>query len=287
MSKSKEDEFPGWRVSILAGMTQATLVTATGYPLDLFKSRMQSLSYKNTWECARDIFVNGCKDGGLSGGIKGLYRGASMPWVSHMIKRPTQLPISEFLKSRYTSSLKNNEKGKMYYNYLIGAACGVTGAIFGTPLQVIKIGMQTAHLSYIPFGPIDYAKKEISLNGMKGLYRGFVPTLIKDILFGAWFIGSYYSIRDIVGTDTWYKNFFNGSAAHCVTWSLLIPVDYVKTNIQRDQSGNKTVLSVIKEGYLRGGLRIFWKGVIPACARTVPVSGVAMTGYEYVRRKLI
>ncbi len=66
---------------------------------------------------------------------------------------------------------------------------------------------------------------------------------------------------------------------------ILIPIDFVKTNIQRS-SKPITIREVIKTTLKRDGPRAFWKGVLPACARTIPVSGIAMTGYEYVRAQL-
>ena len=67
---------------------------------------------------------------------------------------------------------------------------------------------------------------------------------------------------------------------------LLIPIDYVKTNIQRSEK-KRHILEVVREGYRQGGIGIFWRGVIPACLRTIPVSGCAMIGYETVRSMLM
>ena len=301
MSEEKSEEkykLPRWIGNTIAGMTQATLVTITGYPFDLVKSKMQvrKTPYVNSVQCVKDIVK--------TNGLRGLYRGSMMPWMSHMIKRPLQFPVSEYLKSKFTTddpihSIRNN--------YIIGAGCGVFGPLFGTPLQVVKVGMQTSS-SDAYSNSFVYAKNVVNSKGIKGLYRGFVPTVIKDSIFGGSFVGTYYSLRDHIGTDKWYKNFFNGAIAHCFTWYMFIPIDYVKTNIQRNIQTNiqtniqrngggigdgtrtkkaPTIIEVIQKGYSKGGIRIFWKGVLPACARTIPVSGIAMTGYEYVRKMLL
>jgi hypothetical protein len=280
---------PKWAGNILAGMTQATLVTITGYPFDLVKAKMQAkrkVTYTNALACVKDVVK--------SDGMFGLYRGSAMPWISHMIKRPAQFPVSEYLKSRYATNANHERWERIRNNYIIGAGCGIIGPIFGTPLQVIKVGMQTSSADAYK-SSLAYARSELKNRGLRGMYRGFIPTAVKDCVFGGSFVGSYYTLRDTVGTDSWMKNFFNGAAAHCITWFLFIPIDYVKTNIQRAKVPTKrsggvstkpTILGVIKEGYRQGGIRIFWKGVIPACVRTIPVSGVAMTGYEWVRKSL-
>jgi hypothetical protein len=97
------------------------------------------------------------------------------------------------------------------------------------------------------------------------------------------FIGNYYTLRDVIGSDVWYKNFFNGSLAHCLTWLILIPIDHVKTTIQKSEI-KLTIREAVATTYRKGGVRIFWKGVIPACLRTIPVSGISMIGYEKIRK---
>lgn len=279
MDHSSIPAVPKWLGNLLAGMTQATLVTITGYPFDLVKAKMQAkrkVPYRNALDCVTQVVKQN--------GVTGLYRGSAMPWISHMIKRPAQFPISEYLKTRYAPSESEGWR-RTTNNYLIGGISGLIGPIFGTPLQVIKVGMQTSQTSENSFA---YGRSLLQERGVAGFYRGFIPTVIKDSVFGGSFVGTYYTLRDGIGTDSWAKNFFNGAAAHCITWYLFIPIDYVKTNIQRASRGDTkpTIREVVLEGYRRGGWRIFWKGVVPACVRTIPVSGVAMTGYEMVRQAL-
>ncbi len=125
-------------------------------------------------------------------------------------------------------------------------------------------------------------KSIFETKGLRGFYRGFVPTLAKDSLFGASFLGHYYTLRDYLGCDVWYKSFISGAIAHCVTWLFFIPIDTIKTQYQTINN-NRTIPQIISETYKKDGITRFWRGVVPACLRTIPVSGVAMIGYEHVR----
>jgi hypothetical protein len=50
-------------------------------------------------------------------------------------------------------------------------------------------------------------------------------------------------------------------------------------------SGTKlSIASAISMTLQRYGIAGFWRGVLPACIRTIPVSGVAMVGYEWIRK---
>jgi solute carrier family 25 (mitochondrial carnitine/acylcarnitine transporter), member 20/29 len=254
----------GFVANATGALVQATLVTITGYPFDLVKTRMQSNLYPTTLGCFKGTIKNE--------GLAGLYRGFAMPSISHLIKRPVQYTVAENLKTKTTNA---------WHNYVIGAGSGILGSVFGTPLQVIKVAMQTSTES-VNKNSWDYAKYNYAKHGIQGFYRGFVPTLTKDAVFGMSFIGTYYTLRDYSGTDQWYKNFINGAGSHCITWCTFMPIDYVKTTIQKSEK-KLTIRDAVKSSYGVHGPLIFWKGVIPACLRTIPVTGIAMTGYEFVR----
>ncbi len=272
--KNHNKRFSPWVVNGVSGGVQASLVTLTGYPFDLIKARLQTQRYPTSWECLKGTV--------RKEGVLGLYRGSSMPWLSHMLKRPIQFAASEYLKT--LSGKRNPGKPRYLDNYVIGGVCGLIGPVFGTPLQVVKVAVQTRTDKEVR-NSWDYIKSNYRKSGISGFYRGFLPTVMKDSIFGMSFVGSYYSFRDVLGTDRWYKNFLSGASAHCLTWYLFIPIDYVKTNIQRSKK-NLTVMQVVKSSYAKHGVKVFWKGVVPACIRTIPVSGVAMTGYEWVRQRL-
>jgi len=251
---------------MLAGAANASLVTLVGYPFDTTKVKMQSGLFKTTYSCISYTLEHK--------GIYGFYKGSSMALLSHLIKRPIQYPIIEALK-KYS---KQNNYNNKYYNYLIGGIQGPIGTLFGNPLQVVKIRSQTSKLS-----TTTHAVNIFKESGVRGFYRGFTATLFKDTLFGASYIGTYYTLRDIYGTDNWYQNFCNGAASHMLTWMCLIPIDYVKTNMQKSNVPI-TMKKVIINGYNKHGISGFWRGVVPACLRTVPVSGIAMVGYESIRK---
>ena len=252
-----------------AGATQATLVTAVGYPFDLIKTKMQADNYKSSFECVKNTFS--------AHGIKGFYRGSTAPWISHLLKRPYQYPVGEYLKTLPNTGI--------VHNYMIGGVLGASGSILGTPLQVVKVGMQTTqnNQDQVYKNTRSFLKNIIKTEGVRGMYRGFIPTMVKDSLYGASSQGHYYSIRDTIGTDRGIKTFLSGAVAHCATWMVFIPVDNIKTMVQKPSATKLTIKDAVYTTYSIHGLKGFWRGVVPACIRTIPVSGIAMVGYELVR----
>lgn len=245
---------------VVAGAVQATLVTAVGYPFDTVKVNLQAKNAGSAWDITKNIV--------RQEGIRGLYKGGTMPLLSHLAKRPLQFPCSEYLK-------RNRPEGfGLGWNYIVGAVQGPLGSVFGTPLQVVKIRSQLETNTVV-----GHLKNVIGESGAKGLYRGFTATLAKDCLFSASFLGHYYTLRECWGSDKMYKNFINGATAHCATWMILIPIDFVKTNVQKSKTPT-TISNVVSTTLKTHGPLAFWRGVVPACLRTIPVSGIAMIGYE-------
>lgn len=250
---------------LLGGFANATIVTTLGYPPDILKVKMQSGQYSNYIHCIKDIYHNQ--------GMCGFYKGCSMPWISHCLKRPMQYALAEQCKDKQVFG-----NGR-YSNYITGLFQGSIGTILGNPLQVIKIRSQTNNFSTLENIKFIWNSKNII-----GFYRGFVPTLIKDGIFGMSFLGNYYTLRDEFGSATFQQNFINGALSHCITWMIFIPIDTVKTNVQK--STDKPMINVIKSIYNNYGIIGFWRGIIPACVRTVPLSGCAMMSYEGVRNMI-
>jgi hypothetical protein len=257
---------------MLAGMGHALATTAVGYPFDLIKSRLQTGKYANSILCLKSTFRNE--------GIRGLYRGGSMPLLSHLLKRPIQYPIAEWMKKEM------NTTNSILGNYGIGALNGLTSPLIGTPLQVVKVSMQTSSGSEAgKKNSWSYIKHNFHTNGIMGFYRGFIPTAVKDTVFGTSYIGTYYTLRDFTGTDNWYQSMINGAIAHSTTWFIFMPIDYVKTIVQKSET-SLSVFNVIRTTYCTKGLKEFWRGIVPACLRTVPVSALAMFSYESIRSYL-
>lgn len=136
-----------------------------------------------------------------------------------------------------------------------------------------------------------YIREIISKKGITGMYRGLVPTIMKDTLFGASFLGHYFTLRDyfsanpVAGVPEWGTTFVSGATAQCASWLLLIPIDTIKTRAQR-AGETRNIGQIISSTVRNEGILSLWRGVIPACVRTIPVSGVAMVGYEYIRNTL-
>ena len=251
----------------LAGLTNSSLVLLVGYPFDILQITLQNqkLFYKtkSTWNGFQYLYQNN--------GLKGFYRGASIPFIGFSIIRPLQFNLMEILKNKYQSTPLTN--------FGVGFLSGGLFTIINNPIQVLKIKTQTNYLS-----PTTNIKSIWKNEGIKGFYRGLGPTFLVDTFFSGIYVGIYYTLRDYNKGDSIWKSFINGSIAHCAGWISLMPIDYVKTNLQ-NRSETINVIDILKKGYQSHGFTGFWRGIISACSRGILISGVSMAGYEFVRQK--
>ena len=249
---------------IIPGVAYGLNTTIFGHPFDTIKTRLQSGMYTNTFQCIIKTISNE--------GIKGFYRGASVPTFSHVFKRGYQFPVFHYL----TDENKMNP-------HLAGLICGSSGTIFGNPLQVIKVNTQsTTNSKYI--NAFNFIYKHHKIYGIKGFYRGFKINCLKDGLFASCFLGNY-TIMKLYLENTWYNNFLAGGMCNVIAWSFLIPFDYIKTQIQFDNgtNNNKNIISILSDIHKTKQYKVLWRGIIPTLIRVFPVSGLSMMIYEFLK----
>lgn len=249
---------------LLPGAAQGVTVTLTGHPFDTVKTRMQSGMYSSTMGCIRNTIQEE--------GVAALYRGMSVPMISHVVKRSYQFPIFHYLHDNYGLN-----------PYAAGIISGSSGVILGNPLQVIKVNTQSTKRGQYK-NSLDFMSRHYRTAGLRGFYRGLKINWVKDMVFGSVFMGNYTYMKKYLGEPHHSKNFLAGGVAHMITWGVFIPIDYVKTQVQTGKS--KTITHAVRDIAKGGNYLRLWRGVIPALVRIFPVSGAGMTIYEIVRSKI-
>ena len=80
-----------------------------------------------------------------------------------------------------------------------------------------------------------------------------------------------------------------GAIAGYVFWLFGFPIDLIKTKIQSDSFVNpkfKSILECIQQTYNAGGLKGFYRGLLPCMLRAGPVNAGCFLTYEYSMKYL-
>jgi hypothetical protein len=199
-----------------------------------------------------------------------------MPLLQLVVKRPIEFAIFEWFNVKF--------KGKAYAPVLGGCIAGLTAAVIGCPFSVIKIRMQATGNDV--HSNIREATDAVwKSRGALGFYRGLATSVYKELPFATVYLGIYGNMRDKLPKSFWTPALAGGTAS-IITWTVLLPLDTLKTVIQarvlqdsEPLSGWRQLSAIVRERGLIG----LWAGWTPVALRSLPSSAAAMLAYEAAR----
>ncbi|KAL9654276.1 hypothetical protein ABK040_010307 [Willaertia magna] len=289
-------------VSFASGAVYGITSVIVGQPLDMIKTTMQSTTQINvtnnsTMSVIRNIYKNH--------GFLGFYRGSVPLLVSSSVLRSLQFGgyslALDFIVTNHLISKVDFRKENLNvlevkpYSFhpemfLAGCFGGACRAIAETPVEYLKVRRQTY--------------QSWKLNEM---FRGFSATLLRNMFL----LGTFFIFVDFFTQE--YRNyqvrkelekyedkkaaenkpfefkklnpFFVGSACSTLAWLLVFPFDVIKSQIQSmkvtEQLGVVQRLTIVGKTL---GFRGFFRGVVPASARSIVANGLSMIVFDYVSK---
>lgn len=223
------------------------------HPFDTLKTRCQN-NIKTSWKSDSKLRT-----------LLGLYRGILPPVISVGLEKAivfgTFETTKKFLISKYTIENKNN-----LLNFMSGGAAGFTASFIVTPLERMKILLQS--------------NKGLDIN-IRYLFKGLSATFFRETPGFAIYFTVYESLKKRYYTDygkmiTPYASFLFGGLAGMISWIPIYPPDRVKTIMQTNR--NSKLADVIKYIYKTDGLKGFYKGFHFSLMRAIPLhAGTFMT----------
>jgi hypothetical protein len=125
--------------------------------------------------------------------------------------------------------------------------------------------------------------------GVKGYYRGFLPSLIKNTLNSATYFSTLHYLRLVIHktnmmSENWV-NFFASATARAFQSTLTNPLIVIKTRLEvLGFSEYTSLLDAVRKIYAKEGPLGFFTGLKISLIRDVPFSGVFYPIYEFCKR---
>ncbi|VVC93462.1 S-adenosylmethionine mitochondrial carrier protein-like [Leptidea sinapis] len=255
---------------LFAGATAGVTVSAALYPLDTLKTRLQSPQgfYK-------------------AGGFNGVYRGLLTVVAGSM-------PTTALFFATY-EAIKNVASPMMAPQYLplvhmMAASVGeVLTCLIRVPIEIAKQRKQTyvGNQAKSSIGILVHAFRTGGLRN--GVYRGFLPTLMRDLPIGFIEMPLWELFKKIVkerndGNISSVESACCGSIAGCVAAVATTPLDLAKTRIMLADDHAATrklrIAPVLTHIFAESGFRGLFAGVIPRISLFM-IGGFAFFGaYE-------
>jgi hypothetical protein len=140
-------------------------------------------------------------------------------------------------------------------------------------------------------GPVSVARALLRTEGVRGLFKGLPSLWARDIPFNFAFLGSYEAF---CGVFTWATGddrralgaaptLAAGGLAGMVGWSLVFPMDVVKSRMQTSPVGT-SALTVARTLLREEGPRALYRGCSAAVARAFPANAALLLGFELSHR---
>lgn len=145
-------------------------------------------------------------------------------------------------------------------------------------------------------GPIDVARHVLKAErGVIGLYKGLVPTLLREVPGNAFMFGGYEYTKQLLagGKDTSKLGtgslLVAGGVGGAMFWATVYPTDVIKSLVQIDDYKNPKYSGTVdaaRKILASEGVKGLYRGFGPAMARSVPANAAAFLAYEMVRSSL-
>ncbi|KAK6397394.1 hypothetical protein LTR65_006369 [Meristemomyces frigidus] len=294
---------------LFAGAVGGVAQVLIGQPFDIVKVRLQTTTnYTGALDCASQILKNE--------GAAAFYKGTLTPLIGIGACVSVQFGAFNYARRAFeaqnaakqphslgsgTSSITATQPLSYGQYYAAGAFAGLANTVLSTPIEHIRIRMQTqphGAANRLYTGPLDcIAKLSRSPNIARGLYRGTAVTLLREAqAYGFWFLTFEYLMQQDAQRNkvlrkeipTWKIAAYGGIAGEML-WITSYPFDVVKSKMQTDGFGGeaqryKSMRDAFAQTWRQEGMLGFWRGVGPTLLRAMPVSAGTFAVVELTMR---
>ncbi|KAI9797974.1 MAG: hypothetical protein M1833_005030 [Piccolia ochrophora] len=287
---------------LFAGAAGGVAQVLLGQPFDIVKVRLQTTTeYSNAVDAASKIYKN---EGPLA-----FYKGTLTPLIGIGACVSVQFGAFHYARRRFeTRNALASPHGPPTLSYtqyyLAGAFAGLTNTALSSPIEHIRIRLQTqphAAAARLYTGPLDCISQLTRRHGLaRGLYRGTAVTVLREAqAYGTWFLAFEWMMaaevrRAGVGAKredvpAWKIAAYGGLAGEAL-WISSYPFDVVKSKMQSDGFGEKSRYKSMRDCFAQTwraeGARGFWKGIGPTLLRAMPVSAGTFAVVEMTMRAM-
>lgn len=288
--------------SLLSGSVAGMASTLTCYPMDVLRVKMQSTA-----------LVSGNTGGVFGtfrntlqyGGVRALYTGLTIPLAAQAVYKGTVFTVNKITEQAIKDwkTLENHKLGNFtdyklntadrFFSGCMGGAVNAT--LFVTPVEFVRnaqISQMSQQGSGPQPGPLEVIRSTVRSKGVTGLWRGLIPTALRDSLGCGCFFATmaytqnYLSRREDEMQDDPPNNsvlVLSGAVAGLGFWTVGLPLDTMKTWIQNGSAKNLEDAWRLsqKDGFVNGIVSLN-RGWQVAYGRGAPAAAITVTTYSLV-----
>lgn len=216
-----------------------------------------------------------------SSGIYGMFKGCSVSILRNIVS-VTVFYAGVDYQRKHTANLELGAIG----NFISGGAIKSVSTLVASPLNVLKTRVEAFSETKVYAFP--EMKKIWVEEGIKGFFKGFFPTLMRDIPFSGLQYSIYTAMNSFtskrsIGNDSKVIGFVNGGISSALAIILTYPFDNIR--VRQQFSHNEAKLwPTVQEVYAKEGFKGFFVGCTPRLLRKVATGSIMWGLYEGISK---
>lgn len=290
--------------SILSGAISGSITAIAFQPLEFVKTKLQQPEYstanngslKNNKRNINLIIRNTLIDNASNGKVNLLNLRKFWTGLSPSLLR--SVPVAgfyfgsvDFLKNtKMLSQAKTGGPYELIHSFLIGVLSRTMADFSTHPLNLIKTRYESENFKYKSvWGAFSSIFKQ---EGVRGLYKGLVPTLLRDISYSGIYFPLYTKTKSIlkehISKESDNKSVYFATCAlmsSIMACAITQPPDVIRSYMQINPTVNRTFFLTAQIIFEKNGVRGFFAGFLPRSTRRVLISVMSWTLYEKLSLK--
>ena len=223
-------------------------------------------------------------------GVSSLWSGVSPTLILAVPTTVIYFTSYEQMKKRLRPHL-----GEQWTPLTAGALARIWAVTVVSPLELMRTKMQSKKMTFGEVG--DFLKHSVKREGVLSLWRGYTPTLYRDVPFSALYWLFYERFREIFHFErskNFTSTFISGGLSGTIASAITLPMDVIKTRQQLELGEAelkssalkpKSTLSVASEIIKSPqGFRGLFAGLTPRVLKVAPACAIMITSYEYFKQ---
>jgi len=286
---------------VAGGIAGCGAVSVT-HPFETIKIRLQlqgELQAKSTHpRLYRGVF-HGMSAVLKNEGVRGLYRGLGCAYTYQLVLNGSRLGFYEPLRSNVARNVFGDAGVQsLPVNLFSGAMSGVIGAVLGSPFFLVKTRLQSFSPS-LPVGTqhkyrnaIDGLRQIYGTEGVKGLYRGVGPAMIRtgfgsSVQLPTYFLAKRSLVKHFDMAEGPGLHLTSSAISGIVVCVFMHPPDTIMSRMY-NQSGNlyKGAFDCLRSTIKTEGVLAIYKGFSAHLARIWPHTILTLSLAEQTNKML-
>ncbi|KAH9044721.1 mitochondrial carrier [Lactarius pseudohatsudake] len=291
MADVKKGKTPkDFAIDFLMGGVSAAVAKTSAAPIERIKLLVQNQDemikqgrLSHPYKGVADCFARTYKDEGLLS----LWRGNTANVIRYFPTQALNFAFKDYFKSLFGFK-KNDGYWKWFAgNVASGGAAGASSLLFVYSLDYARTRLANDAKSAKGGGArqfnglVDVYKKTLASDGLAGLYRGFVPSVVGIIVYRGLYFGVYDSLKPVVLVGALEGSFF---ASFLLGWGVTIgaglasyPLDTIRRRMMMTSGSAvhyKSMFDAASQIVAKEGTKSLFKGAGANILRGVAGAGV-------------